>query len=293
MSNEEIVEAIQDGEDVKGNLSALWEQNRAFVAQMARKYQGMSELDDLMQEGFLTLYEAALHYDPDQDVSFLSYAGLGIQRAMRRYGQRDSASRLSFGMNEKTWKYRRFIADYRTEHGCEPSDDEIMWFLGVNEPGLEQIRRAAAQERPVSLDSTLKEDEDFTVGDMIPGAQDVEGEVLGRIEAEQLKAVLWSLVDSLEESQAAAVKGWYQEGKTWQQVGENLGVSPYSARTSAEAGLKELKKPSKRRLLLPFVEDYISTRAFKGNGVGTFNRTFTSSTERVALGLIEEEERQA
>ena len=53
---------------------------------------------------------------------------------------------------------------------------------------------------------------------------------------------------------------------------------------AAGKGLRELRKPSMSNELKPFIwDDYVYNQALRGNGAEHFNRTWTSSTERIAL----------
>ena len=55
MTNEQLVIRVKAGEDTAGNMLKLWQQNKGFIAKMAKKYQGYAEMDDLMQEGYIAL----------------------------------------------------------------------------------------------------------------------------------------------------------------------------------------------------------------------------------------------
>ena len=63
MSNEELVYLIKSGTDVADNMLQLWKQTEAFVYSIAKKYIGHAELEDLLQEGYLSLYDAVDGYD--------------------------------------------------------------------------------------------------------------------------------------------------------------------------------------------------------------------------------------
>ena len=75
MSNEELVELIQDGDG--DAVLQLWEQIEKFITMQAKKFLscrvGVYELDDLKQSGFLAMLRAAKEYSPDQDAGFLTY----------------------------------------------------------------------------------------------------------------------------------------------------------------------------------------------------------------------------
>ncbi|MCD7824896.1 MAG: sigma-70 family RNA polymerase sigma factor, partial [Clostridiaceae bacterium] len=116
MSNEEIVCRIQSGGDPEGELmTQLWEQNRAFVIKLARRYRGLAEEDDLVQEAFFGLLQAVRHWDPENGVLFLSYAGYWIQAKMTRSIDRSGVT--SIAMRQSIQKYRRFLSKYKSEHG--------------------------------------------------------------------------------------------------------------------------------------------------------------------------------
>lgn len=47
MTNEQLVARIRAGEDEAENMLKLWQQTEGFIAKLAMKYQGCTELDDL------------------------------------------------------------------------------------------------------------------------------------------------------------------------------------------------------------------------------------------------------
>lgn len=80
----------------------------------------------------------------------------------------------------------------------------------------------------------------------------------------------------------------YREELTVKEIGQRLGISVEAARQWEYKGLRELRKPSKARILREFLEDgRIYNSALHGNEVSSFNRTWTSFTERVALRALE------
>lgn len=80
MTNEQLVIRVKAGEDTAGNMLKLWQQNKGFIAKMAKKYQGYAEMDDLMQEGYIALCEAVRQYDPEQGVTSFTMRRSGSGR---------------------------------------------------------------------------------------------------------------------------------------------------------------------------------------------------------------------
>lgn len=297
LTNEQLVIRIKAGEDVAGNMEHLYTQVQRFIHAVAWKYRDSGELEDLEQEGYLALYPAIDGYDPAQGVKFLTYAEYHIKQRMRRYLQMNgSCLRLPVHCLEKVQQYKRFRSSYQQEYGREPSDREASAFMGLTLGQIEDIRENACIARLGSLDSPVKGidgGEDTTIGDMMASAEDMEGDALERIQQEQLKAELWDCVNSLPGQQPAVLKMRFQENMTLGAIGQEYETTLEAVRQIHNKALRELRKSKYAKRLRPFLPDdeRIYSMAITGNGMGKFNRTWTSSTERVALDVMDWEER--
>lgn len=298
LSNEQLVIRIKAGEDVAGNMGRLYNQVRRFIHAVAWKYRDSGELEDLEQEGYLALHPAIDGYNPAQGVKFLTYAEYHIRQRMRRYLQMNgSCLRLPVHCLEKVQKYKRFRNAFSREYGREPSDREAAANLGFTQEQIEDIRENVCMARLGSLDSPVKGldgGEDITIGDMVASAEDMAGDVVERMQQEQLKAELWDCVDSLPGQQPAVIRMRFQENMTMEAIGQEYGTSGEAVRQIQAKALRELRKSRYSKRLRPFLPDAdrIYGMALMGNGVGKFNRTWTSSTERVALDVMDWEERR-
>ena len=125
-------------------------------------------------------------------------------------------------------------------------------------------------------------------------AEDMEGDALERIQQEQLKAELWDCVNSLPGQRPAVLKMRFQENMTMEAIGREYDTSGEAVRQIQAKALRELRKSKYAKRLRPFLPDdeRIYSMAITGNGMGKFNRTWTSSTERVALDVMDWEERR-
>ena len=173
-----------------------------------------------------------------------------------------------------------------------------MHFLDISIEMLDNLKKAAQMAKIGSLDVPVGEDEECSLYELIPGSMDeeeqVESMVLEKVQKEELYNTVWPLVDSLTDNQAKTIRARYQENKTFKEIAEAQGVSIEMARQRERQGLRELRKPSKSKLLRPFLpeDNRIYSMGLRGNGVGSFNRTWTSSTERIVLKDWEIEERE-
>lgn len=116
MKNEELVARIRNRIDAAECMAQLWQQNRLFVAQIAKKYTAYEDMDDLMQEGFIGLCNAVECYDPDNGAKFLTYAAYWIQQAMLRYiAKYSGVVQIPESVRTKINKLRKFEREHSAE----------------------------------------------------------------------------------------------------------------------------------------------------------------------------------
>lgn len=296
MTNEQLAIRIKAGIDVANNMLQLWQQNRGFIHKIVNQYKAYAEEEDLEQEGYLGLSAAVEHYNSDEDVTFLHYASFWIKQYMSRYIKSNGTIRLPEFMQGRIREYNKMVQKWQQNYHRKPTDGEICHFLDLSWEMLENLKKAVQMAKIGSLDIPIGEDEDCSLYELIPGSIDeeeqVESMVLEKVQKEELCAVVWALVDSLTDTQAKTIRARYQDNMTFREIAEDQGVSVEMARQRERQGLRELRKPSKSKLLRPFLPDdnRIYSMGLQGNGVGSFNRTWTSSTERAALRDWELEE---
>ena len=292
MTNEQLTIRIKAGIDVADNMLQLWQQNRGFIHKIVNQYKAYAEEEDLEQEGYLGLSAAVEHYNPDEGVTFIHYASFWIKQYIARYIRGNGTVRLPEFMQGRIREYNKMVQKWQQNYHRKPTDEEICHFLGISREMLENLRKAAQMVQIGSLDVPVGEEGDCSMYDLLPSAIDEEEQTIEKIQHEQLCAVLWPLVDSLLGQQPQVIRARYQERRTLADIAKEKGVTLDAIRQQEAKGLRELRKPSKSKLLRPFLpeDDRIYSMGLQGNGVGSFNRTWTSSTERAALRDWELEE---
>ena len=291
LTNEQLVLHIKSGENVAENMEQLYKQVKSFIHAIACKYRDSGELEDLEQEGYLALYTAIEGYDPAAGANFLTYAGYHIRQRMQRYLQNSgSCLRLPVHCLESVRQYQRFCSKYQQEHGCEPPDEAVAAFLCLTLEQVENIKKSACMASIGSLDSPvtgLDGGEDTTLEELTASGENLEEDVLERIQRQQLQAVLWDCVDSLEGQQPEVIRMRYQKDMIRDQVGQCIGVSAGEIRKLEEKAIRELRKPDRADRLRPFLPEAerIYSMGISGTGVESFRRTWTSATERAAMNL--------
>lgn len=292
MTNEQLAIRIKAGIDVADNMLQLWQQNRGFIHKIVNQYKAYAEEEDLEQEGYLGLSAAVEHYNSDEGVTFIHYASFWIKQYIARYIRGNGTVRLPEFMQGRIREYNKMVRKWKENYHRKPTDEEICHFLGISWEVLENLRKAAQMVQIGSLDVPVGEEGDCSMYDLLPSAIDEEEQTIEKIQHEQLCAVLWPLVDSLPGQQPQVIRARYQERRTLADIAKEKGVTLDAIRQQEAKGLRELRKPSKSKLLRPFLpeDDRIYSMGLQGNGVERFNMTWTSSTERAALRDRELEE---
>lgn len=277
MTNEGLVALIRGGRDTADNMLALYQQNQGMIYKIAKKYAGIAEFEDLAQEGYIGLCQAVDGYDPDQGIPFVTYAWKIIQRHLARYirGEKNLPEYLQILIGQ----YKELTSAFLVRYGRRPTRKECQHYLGINRDQLKAVEKALQMEQQASLDALIGEG-DVTLGDILAGSDDVEGTVLEKVQQAQVKAVLWAAVDSLPEKQPAVIRKRYQENLTLQQTADALGLATIGVAAGIERGA--LKKLWHNPRIRSFAD--IRSEGMRGTGLGTFKRTWTSATERAAIG---------
>lgn len=299
MPNEALVMEYQNTQDDSKRrllLGELYQQNAGLIASVAMKYRGYEDIDDLKQEGYFGIVTAAERWSPDGGASFSSYAVEWIRQTMQRYiDESGCVIRVPTYRQEKIVQLRKFRSQFEADHGKPPTDLEIMTALGVTEEQLEKIRTAEAVQMIRSFSEVVGgEDDTILLEDTIADPDDCIATAEEKIQQDQLKNELWSMVDDLDQRQAAVIRKRFIENKTLKDCGSDFGISPDRVRQLEAKALRKLRSPSRAKRLKSFYEDEERySRGLRGIGVNKFRQNGESSTERVALHFIEREEERS
>ena len=256
MSNEELVVQIQNGENINENIVQLWKQNRAYVQKLAAKYLAFAENDDLMQQCFLGMYRAVWAYKPETGNNFLTFASWCILRSIQRFIEDCCGTvRVPSHAYQKTMHFKRITSSFEADKGRAPTDRELCDLLELSGQQLDTVKRAIAVEGIGSLDVPVGEGADGSLYDFVMGSDCVEDTALDTVQQQELEAVLWPLVDALPGKAPEVLHLRFQENLTLAETARMVGITTEAARQWQARGLRELRKPSARRVLLPYWKD--------------------------------------
>lgn len=296
MTNEELVGLIQKGENVSENMGLLYGQNKKAIYCIAKPYSAWVDIDDLMQEAYFGLYEAAMKCDLSLDFKFMTYASYSIKKQFQKYLESaKSYKRIPRSIENRILKYYKFRHEYVIKYGIEPSEDTIMDGLHIKKKEtLDNLLRIIREELTFkSLDEAISSDDDkLSLMDLVADSKSshMEDDIVDRLTRKQLNQELWEQVELLEERPRGIIFDYFHDGKSMQDICKGLQISKARANEIKQKALAQLREMNKVQKIAEAF-DYYCSAAYHGS-LQRFKDTGESNVEYLALKHIEQVEKE-
>ena len=146
------------GKKKRAAVHKLMLHNSKLVVKIAGAYANMGlDMDDLVSEGNIGLYEAACRFDPEKGAKFSSYSSFWIKQRIRKALTTKSRNiRVPNSSLEKFNEVIAFINKYEEQNGTKPSIEEIAKGIGSTCNRVNSVVNAALGT--LSFDSEVDRD---------------------------------------------------------------------------------------------------------------------------------------
>lgn len=252
MSNEEIVEQIQNGIEVTANQERLWKKNRCFVALCIKRHVGScasQDFNDFMQEGFIGLIEAASSFELKRGVKFLTYAEYIIRKSIYRYnGLNTNMVRIPEYLKTRMRKLATFKQEYREKFHREPKPEEIQEALCISYRSLCHLEKTLMNMSTRSLDEYISDDGGSSLLDMLSTDERID-ELAGDGELQkELHEELEKALSILDDRTALMIRCVYYQRNSYAKTAEIFGCSHQAVNERIRKGFYRILH-SKHRMI--------------------------------------------
>ena len=250
----ELITAAQNGDD-KAREKVI-NSNLRLVVSIAKKYHnnvGLSFLD-LIQEGNMGLTTCIDKFDVSQGYRFSTYATWWIRQAISKaIINQSNTIRMPAHLYDLSSKINKASQKLLNDLGREPTDDEIAQELGIKVEKIKDILNIS--KSPMSLDYTVGEDDDTSVGELIADdrIESPETIVINKEKHNAIMKVLNTLNE--REREVISLRFGIEDGqnKSLEEVGEICGVTKERIRQIEIKALRKLRQPFRQSILQEYL----------------------------------------
>ncbi len=252
-SGEKLHQAFKE---IKKHKEELVKANLRLIISIARKYapKGMF-LSDLIQEGNIGLLKAVEKFDYRKGFKFSTYATWWIRQSITRYlAENTRTIRVPVHIIETIYKISKVISTkFYREYGREPTLDELSRETGLPIEKLNYIFKVMKQ--PISLETTIGEEEDSTLRDFIEDQNALKPDevTFNTALSEKIRELLKTLSPREEKIIRLRFGIGEREPCTLEEVGNKFGVTKERIRQIESIALRKLKHPNRLKLLKNFL----------------------------------------
>jgi len=223
--------------------------NLRLVVDVAKRYTGRGlALLDLVQEGNIGLMKAAERYQHRKGFKFSTYATWWIRQGITRaIADQSRTIRIPVHQTEASHRILRVSRRLGQQFGRTARLEEIANVLRMRPERLHETMQAF--QEPVALETPLG-DGDTQFGEMIPDQLAVPPDA--HVHRTEMTTQLDRILSTLTPREQTVIRLRFgighEEGRTLEEVGQNLSVTRERIRQIEAKALKKLKTPAIREL---------------------------------------------
>ena len=224
MSNEELFQAYKD----TGNQDLKWPLVMRYIGlvksialQVRGVYSSFAQVDDIVNEGLLTLAVAVDKFDPDKGIKFETYVSKRIRGAVIDLARRQDWVPRS--VRRKARDIDQASSELFSELGRYPTDEEMAQRLGVSQNQYQEDLANSSMCNVLSLDALFEDREQNSSAEVPDGGLDSRPE--DSMLRQEMLEILTKAIESLRENEQTVISLYYHKNLSMKEIAQVMEVS--------------------------------------------------------------------
>ena len=224
MSNEELFQAYKD----TGNQDLKWPLVMRYIGlvksialQVRGVYSSFAQVDDIVNEGLLTLAVAVDKFDPDKGIKFETYVSKRIRGAVIDLARRQDWVPRS--VRRKARDIDQASSELFSELGRYPTDEEMAQRLGVSQNQYQEDLANSSMCNVLSLDALFEDREQNSSAEVPDGGLDSRPE--DSMLRQEMLEILTKAIESLRENEQTVISLYYHKNLSMKVIAQVMEVS--------------------------------------------------------------------
>lgn len=195
---------------------------KSIALQIRGVYSHFAQVDDVIDEGVLTLLDAVDKFDPEKGVKFETYVAKRIRGMVIDLARRQDWTPRS--VRRRSREIDTAINALYTESGRFPTDAEVAAHLGVTEAKYQEDLANISLCNVMSLDTLFESQGQGGGSGGLPGA-DMSQQPEYILQEQEMHEILTAAIASLRESEQTVLSLYYQKNLNMKEIAYVMGVS--------------------------------------------------------------------
>ena len=196
-------------------------------------YASFAQIDDIINEGLITLVDAVERFDPEKG-SFEAYAAIRVRGMIIDYAKKQDW--VASSVRRRVQKIDQASAELATKLGREPTEEEVADQVGLT---LSQYRRAMGisfTRNVISLEELIEQNREYWAVESDARYPEEE------LQRSELVEVIAKAIASLDRNEQLVLSLYHERDLKRTEISAVLGVSPVRVSQIHTKALRKLRK---------------------------------------------------
>ena len=195
---------------------------KSVALQIQGVYSSFAQVDDIVNEGILTLLKAIDRFDPDKGVKFETYIAKRIRGMVIDLARKQNW--IPRTLRQRAKEIDNTVVELSADLGRYPTDDEVIERMGVSKERYQRDMASIALSDLLSLDMLMDVREGSDSRLEVPSG-DVRTQPEAALERQELQKTLADGIASLQKNEQIVLSLYYEKNLHMKEIAQVMDLS--------------------------------------------------------------------